>query len=358
MKKVISFLYVLMVILLLVLLCQCLLYVYYEKIGAYLWNFEEVWICFVCCAAAGGISYLLYRLRCRWKILSRVKLFFGVLMLIGTLIAEIIICIWKGYEIGECADSFAKAKKSKQEIERIIEELSTNDRPAAESTMMWYYGHKNFTRWLEGRRNYADFELETGSDFTDFETEGDWGDYAKTFGGGYGGRGCGEETYKYYHAALERWAAEGSDVAEFLMGERYLGYFYYKIDNNYNYYNEKEEEARDGREHAFYWWSRAAAHGNVNACVRMAQCYEEYLDVPTLYKNEKLALSWWKKAAEGGSSKAYYELGLKCAQRNMIEEARQFWEIAAEMGDENAMNALEKVYSKEVQPGARKNNPL
>ena len=130
-----------------------------------------------------------------------------------------------------------------------------------------------------------------------------------------------------YYAVVERWAEEGSDVAEFLMGERYNRTFGRKIDS------------------AFYWWSRAADHGNVGASVRMAQCYEGSIEVPSLSTNIELAFAWWRKAAEGGSARGYYEMGRIMAEYNQIEEAIYYWKKAADMGNVEAKKVLQKVYS-------------
>ena len=130
-----------------------------------------------------------------------------------------------------------------------------------------------------------------------------------------------------YYAVVERWAEEGSDVAEFLMGERYNRTFGRKIDS------------------AFYWWSRAADHGNVGASVRMAQCYEGSIKVPSLSTNVELAFAWWRKAAEGGSARGYYEMGRIMAEYNQIEEAIYYWKKAADMGSVEAKKVLQKVYS-------------
>lgn len=137
---------------------------------------------------------------------------------------------------------------------------------------------------------------------------------------------------------LRRWVEKGSNVAELLLGEYYF-------------------DKKGNMEHAFYWWSRAAEHGNSYAYIRMGQCYEKRIGINTLQKNRQIAFDWYQKAALAGRSKGYLSMGNILLESNQIDEAKECWKKAAEMGNVDARSALEKVYSTDVQPGARKANP-
>ena len=321
MRKFINVIYVIALIALLLLVYYSVL-IYNAMQGYFSGYHEEEFIVLTIVAAlSGAISFFLYRLKTKRKFRAFIKWFFFVLFFISTLTSEVT-GVLKLFTLGIPED----LREYREIVLLLMKDVKSDDRATAEKAMM-NCNPRFWDRWdLKRDRLLNDFR-----------------------------------------AAVERWAEEGSDVAEFLMGE---------ISGN--------------SEHAFYWWSRAADHGNVNAFIRMAECYEGSIKVPTLYTNKRLAFGWWEKAAEGGSGRGYYEMGrimaeydnveeaFYCwrkaaesgsasvcydvgramAEYNNIEEAKYYWKKAADMGSEEAKDALQKVYSTEVQPGAKKKNPL
>ena len=329
MRKFINVIYVIALIALLLLVYYSVLI--YNAMQGYFSGYhdEEIIVLTIVAALSGAISFFLYRLKTKRKFRAFIKWFFFVLFFINTLTFEVI-------GVLDLFDSsYSEGLREYREIVLpLMKEVKSDDRATAEKAMMKYYNG--------GLRCYPLCYDDLESDFS---------------------------------AAVERWAEEGSDVAEFLMGE---------------IYNSRYEYKENAEEHAFYWWSRAADHGNVNAYMRLAECYEGTIKVPTLYTNKRLAFGWWEKAAEGGSGRGYYEMGRimaeydnieeafyhwrkaaesgsasvcydvgrAMAEYNNIEEAKYYWKKAADMGSEKAKDALQKVYSTEVQPGAKKKNPL
>ena len=320
MRKFINVIYVIALIALLFLVYYSVLI--YNAMQGYFCSYrdEEIIVLTIVAALSGAISFFLYRLKTKRKFRAFIKWFFFVLFFINTLTFEV-------FGVFDLFDSsiLEDLREYREIVLPLMKEVKSDDRATAEKAMMKFYNRGWSISYSYDKRSH---------DFS---------------------------------AAVERWAEEGSDVAEFLMGE---------ISGN--------------SEHAFYWWSRAADHGNVNAYMRMAECYEGTIKVPTLYTNKRLAFGWWEKAAEGGSGRGYYEMGrimaeydnieeaFYCwrkaaesgsasvcydvgramAEYNNIEEAKYYWKKAADMGSEEAKDALQKVYSTEVQPGAKKKNPL
>ena len=327
MRKFINIIYVIALIALLLLVYYSVLI--YNAMQGYFRSYrgEQIFVLTIVAALSGAISFFLYRLKTKRKFRAFIKWFFFVLLFINTLTFEVfgVFCLFDS-SVPE------DLREYREIVLPLMKEVKSDDRATAEKAMMKYYNG--------GWRCYHLFDDNLESDF---------------------------------RAAVERWAEEGSDVAEFLMGEIRCRRF-----------------SSEDNEHAFYWWSRAADHGNVNAYMRMAECYEGTIKVPTLYTNKRLAFGWWEKAAEGGSGRGYYEMGRimaeydnieeafyywrkaaesgsasvcydvgrAMAEYNNIEEAKYYWKKAADMGSEEAKDALQKVYSTEVQPGAKKKNPL
>lgn len=64
-------------------------------------------------------------------------------------------------------------------------------------------------------------------------------------------------------------------------------------------------------------------------------------------EHEKLALSWYKKAAKSGQSEAFYRLGLMCETGIGVQpdyaKALSYYKVASEMGDVRAQEALRRI---------------
>lgn len=267
----------------------------------------------------GWFSYFLYKRKCEKFILKVIRNFFFIILYLATLVTCVAGAIWSGVEAYECKERADELMEKKKEIQKVADALKSDDIASAEQAMLYVYNHKLLSEWS------------SYNGWTYLELSAPWNSYSGI--------------HNWFMAELRRWVEQGSNEAEFLLGELYYGFY----ENNHSR-NEKGERA-------FYWWSKAAEHGNAKAYMRMAQCYEGTISLYTLQENKKIASEWYIKAAAEGNSDAWYKLGNMLIEINKVDAAKKCWRKAAEMGNEDAKSALEMVYSTDVQPGAKKENP-
>ena len=285
----------------------------------------------------GALSLLLfYRPRCKRKWTRITRNVFAVVLLLGTLTAGIATAPKMDRRVDELINLLEEHKKKEAEnrvMQSIINDLDTGGDAA--DVIIWAIHNNRFWEIIRERDS-----LVQGVD-----------DHNRT---------KIEDSYK---RAVERRAEEGNANAEYIEGEYYYDEWDKRSERsegtvlNRRTWRVSSKELNEMLEHAFYWWSLSASHGCPHAYTRMAQCYEGIINIPTLYNNRQIAFDWWQKLANAGYSSGYYNMGRMLVEDNYLDEAFRLWEIAKSMGDEDAKNALEQVYSNGVQPGAKKNNP-
>lgn len=300
---------------------------YYKTLG---WREEEDNMACLFILIGGALSLLLfYRPRCKRKWTRITRNVFAVVLLLGTLTAGIA----TAPKMDRRVEEHKKKEAENRVTQSIINDLDTGGDAA--DVIIWAIHNNRFWEIIRERDSLVQHVDDNNQ----------------------------SRIMSSYERAVERRAGEGNANAEYIKGEDY----YNKWDKrsmrsegpvlNRRTWRVSSKELNEMLEHAFYWWSRAASHGCPQSYTRMAECYEGIVRIPTLYTNRQIAFDWWQKLANAGYSSGYYNMGRMLAEINDLDEAFRLWEIAKSMGDEDAENALEKVYSNGVQPGAKKNNP-
>ena len=113
--------------------------------------------------------------------------------------------------------------------------------------------------------------------------------------------------------------------------------------------NDPESTYRMGREHhekgdydvAFRYFTKAAEMGDVDAHFSLSLRYHEGQGVEM---NKEKELYHLEEAAIGGHPTARYNLGIKEGQNDRIERAVKHWIIAANLGDDDSIEALKTGY--------------
>ena len=164
------------------------------------------------------------------------------------------------------------------------------------------------------------------------------------------------------------------------LAQAYLGLYYYGD----SYFAQRNSELNIEKcERAFYWFVKSANGGNPIGQRLLGRCYAKTLDVNSVEKDLNLAHKWWKLASEQNDAKAYLYLGnlygkwqylsgirvsesgerqgydldlnnnIQC-KFNLPEDwwidlplARKYWQKAADLGNSEAQDALERVYPSE-----------
>ena len=166
------------------------------------------------------------------------------------------------------------------------------------------------------------------------------------------------------------------------LAQAYLGLYYYGHSDRY-FAQRNSEVNIEKRERAFYWFVKSANGGNPIGQRLLGRCYAKTLDVNSVEKDLNLAHKWWKLASEQNDAKAYLYLGnlygkwqylsgirvsgsgerqgidlddnnnIQC-KFNLPEDwwidlplARKYWQKAADLGNSEAQDALERVYPDE-----------
>ena len=101
---------------------------------------------------------------------------------------------------------------------------------------------------------------------------------------------------------------------------------------------------------AFKYWTKAAALGDVDAHFQLSTMYRNGEGVT---KNKKKQIYHLEQAAIAGNPNARHNLGCIEERNGRIERAVKHWIIAANLGDDDAIQTLKKCYkggtiSKEV----------
>ncbi len=94
---------------------------------------------------------------------------------------------------------------------------------------------------------------------------------------------------------------------------------------------------------AMYWYQKGAENGDSRCMRNLGYRYKDRKDMVKAY-------GWFKKAANQGEIKSYYELG--CMYRDGIDgflskdikKAKELWKYAADNGNKDAQEALERIY--------------
>ena len=84
-------------------------------------------------------------------------------------------------------------------------------------------------------------------------------------------------------------------------------------------------------------WRQLAEQGNLQACHNIAIMYDMGQGVEA---DLAQAQQWCERAAQGGSVPAQAHLGYLLIQQQQPEQAAQWWTKAAQLGNEQAQNAL------------------
>jgi len=113
--------------------------------------------------------------------------------------------------------------------------------------------------------------------------------------------------------------------------------------------NDPAATSRIGREHhkkgdydvAFRYWTKAAEMGDVIAHFSLSFLYHEGQGVE---EDEEKELYHLEEAAIGGHPTARYNLGIKEGQNDRIERAVKHWITAANLGDDDSIEALKTGY--------------
>lgn len=291
-----------------------LLLVFHISIAQYdaFWRAQETGYLLLSTLIAGALSLWLYfRPRCKRKRLRVTKHVFATIIFLIALITAIAGSVY-AYEAKTDIEYHIQERQIEKKLAQdIIDKFESNDTTEVDWAIARVYSEHAS---LDGEIYSSDLKNDI------------------------------EEAYE--RAYIKR-AQQGNALAELIYGEYY------------------DDEARDyednrsiNREHAFYWWSRSASHGYGFAYVRMAECYEGIINIPTLTTNRQIAFEWWHKAGLAGYSSGYYNMGRILAEDDRIDEAFECWHKADSMGNRYAREALTKVYSNGVQEGAIKKNPL
>jgi tetratricopeptide (TPR) repeat protein len=93
---------------------------------------------------------------------------------------------------------------------------------------------------------------------------------------------------------------------------------------------------------AFEYFSKAAKFGDIEAHYRLAGCYHLGDGVE---KDEKKVIFHMEEAAIGGNPDARFDLGCIEGRNGRIERAIKHWIIAANLGDDDSIEALRKEYA-------------
>ena len=163
------------------------------------------------------------------------------------------------------------------------------------------------------------------------------------------------------------------------LAQAYLGLYYYGDSYDYRYSQVDTEKS----ERAFYWFVKSANGGNSIGQRLLGRCYAKTLNVNSVEKDLNLAHKWWKLASEQNDAYAYFYLGnlygkwlylsgihvSKSGKRQGVDLddynnikrifnlpkdwridvplARKYWQKAADIGNSEAQDALERVYPDE-----------
>lgn len=92
---------------------------------------------------------------------------------------------------------------------------------------------------------------------------------------------------------------------------------------------------------AGYWIRRAAESGYSVAQFNLGLFYSR--GSIGLEKDERKAFDWFKLAAQQGHSGAQYNVGVYYFKQNQSEEARKWFQLAAENGSEDAISILKRL---------------
>ena len=136
---------------------------------------------------------------------------------------------------------------------------------------------------------------------------------------------------------LRKMAESGNADAQFRLGVHY---------NGINWSTWEWGNVRDN-ERASYWYLQAAELGHGTAQYNLSLHYEQAKGVE---KNLHKALYWLQKAVENNEESAlrrlgdHYRDGLYPYISKDINKAKEYWKKAAELGDEDARERLEKIY--------------
>lgn len=100
---------------------------------------------------------------------------------------------------------------------------------------------------------------------------------------------------------------------------------------------------------ALYWYGRAGAKGDADACWTLAELFRGDLGIPD---DMEQAASWYRKAAELGHAEAAFDLGLLYTEGYGVErntgEAARWFEQAADAGVARALYMLGTLYEQGV----------
>lgn len=104
---------------------------------------------------------------------------------------------------------------------------------------------------------------------------------------------------------------------------------------------------------ALYWYGRAAAKGDADACWTLAELFRGDLGIPD---DMEQAAGWYRKAAELGHAEAAFDLGLLYTEGYGVErdtaEAARWFQQAADAGVARALYMLGTLYEQGVDGAA------
>lgn len=329
-KTILYIFFAILAILFFILLDQCIkiagydaqLHDHYSCYEKYMWILVGIFI-------LGGLSALLFfRPKCKRKALRVLRYIFAVILLLTalTVAGDLTADEYQYDDVGW----HEKSLEQQEIVQSIIDDLQSHDTTLIDSIIHDIYYHS--AEYVAEQRDHS----------------------ISVRGLSFSQESAIEDAY---NEAWHKRAEEGNGFAEWIKGDKEINRQRELDWGDESYYEDKKRN-NSLAEHAFYWWSRSASHGYGFAYIRMAECYEGIIKIPTLHTNRQIAFEWWQKAALAGYASGYYSMGRMLAEDNKIDEAFVYWQIADSMGSEKAREALTKVYANGVQQGAIKDNPL